>query len=53
MSRAIDETGYTQPFYKDLVAARGDITGYHFNPVTKWVVHSNGDVLINDDAKGW
>lgn len=53
MSRAIDETGYVQPFFKDLVAVRGDVTGYHFNPVTKWVVHNNGDVFINEDAKGW
>ncbi|MEJ1242154.1 sulfite dehydrogenase [Chryseolinea sp. T2] len=53
MSRAIDETGYIQPFFKDLVDVRGDVTGYHFNPITKWVVHNNGDVFINEDAKGW
>src|SRR5690606_12711040 len=36
MSRAVDETGYVQPFLKQLLAARGGNSGYHFNPVTAW-----------------
>jgi sulfane dehydrogenase subunit SoxC len=52
MSRAIDETGYIQPFYQDLIAARGNGGGYHFNPVTKWVILRNGDVNLKPEVKG-
>jgi sulfane dehydrogenase subunit SoxC len=52
MSRAIDETGYIQPFYEQLLQARGGIGGYHFNPVTRWVVQKNGEVYLRPDAKG-
>jgi sulfane dehydrogenase subunit SoxC len=52
MSRAIDETGYIQPFYEQLLQARGGAGGYHFNPVTRWVVQKNGEVYLRPDAKG-
>lgn len=45
MSRAIDETGYVQPAYQDLVDARGSKGGYHFNPVTVWNVQRSGKVI--------
>ncbi|RDC64253.1 sulfite dehydrogenase [Adhaeribacter pallidiroseus] len=46
MSRAVDETGYTQPTFSQLVAARGDNKGgYHFNPITTWLIQRDGQVL--------
>jgi sulfane dehydrogenase subunit SoxC len=45
MSRAIDETGYTQPTLKQLINARGNDPGYHFNPVTGWIIKRDGEVL--------
>ena len=33
MSRATDETGYVQPTYEVLLAARGPNTAYHFNNI--------------------
>jgi sulfane dehydrogenase subunit SoxC len=48
-SRAIDETGYVQPSPKVLRQARGADSGYHFNPVTGWVLKNDGRVLFNDD----
>ncbi len=49
MSRAIDETGYTQPTYKQLVSARGPGGGYHYNPVTAWNLTRDGRVLLVPD----
>ncbi len=46
MSRAVDETGYVQPFLKQLLAARGGNMGYHFNPVTAWAIERDGRVLF-------
>lgn len=46
MSRAVDETGYVQPFLKQLLAARGGNIGYHFNPITAWFLHQDGQVLF-------
>lgn len=46
MSRAVDETGYVQPFLKQLLAARGGNMGYHFNPVTAWYLQRDGQVLF-------
>jgi sulfane dehydrogenase subunit SoxC len=46
MSRLVDETGYTQPFLKDLREARGGHMGYHYNPVTAWYIQSDGQVLF-------
>lgn len=48
MSRAIDETGYVQPFYKDLAASRESKGGYHFNPITSWRVRRDGKVLLGE-----
>lgn len=48
-SRAVDETGYVQPTLKQLRTARGAAGGYHFNPVTGWVLKNDGRVLFNDD----
>jgi sulfane dehydrogenase subunit SoxC len=50
LSRATDETGYTQPTLKQLLDARGkDMTGYHLNPVTSWVINSDGTVLFKPE----
>jgi sulfane dehydrogenase subunit SoxC len=50
MSRATDETGYTQPTLQQLIAARGmDMGGYHLNPVTAWVVQRDGKVLFRPE----
>ncbi|GGM89696.1 sulfite dehydrogenase [Dyadobacter beijingensis] len=46
MSRTVDETGYVQPFLKQLMAARGGNMGYHFNPVTAWYLQKDGQVLF-------
>lgn len=49
MSRAVDETGYYQPSYSELVAARESKGGYHFNPITAWEIKNDGSVcLVND-----
>jgi sulfane dehydrogenase subunit SoxC len=45
-SRVTDETGYVQPTYQQLLAARGpDMGGYHLNPITWWQVKADGRVL--------
>ncbi len=46
MSRAVDDTGYVQPGYEELAAARDSKGGYHFNPVTSWSVQRNGKVML-------
>jgi sulfane dehydrogenase subunit SoxC len=46
MSRAIDETGYVQPTYKELAAARESKGGYHFNPVVGWRIPPSGKVVL-------
>lgn len=50
MSRAIDETGYVQPTWKQLVEARGPGFGhYHINSIMRWHVASDGSMTyIND-----
>jgi len=51
LSRAVDETGYTQPRLKQLVDARGtDLGGYHLNPVTAWQIKNDGSVLFKPEA---
>ncbi|MDQ1090392.1 sulfite dehydrogenase [Siphonobacter sp. SORGH_AS_1065] len=47
-SRVTDETGYQQPTYKALAAARGSKGGYHFNPITGWVLKPDGRVLLSN-----
>jgi len=50
LSRAVDETGYTQPSLKQLVDARGnDLGGYHLNPVTSWQIKPDGSVLFKPE----
>lgn len=49
LSRAVDETGYTQPTLAQLVEARGSSGGYHFNPVTAWQIKSDGKVLFKPE----
>ncbi|MBI4888206.1 MAG: sulfite dehydrogenase [Acidobacteria bacterium] len=46
LSRAVDETGYVQPEWPALVAARGRRTRYHLNPVTGWRLGADGRVLF-------
>jgi len=46
MSRAVDETGYTQPTYRQLVAARGPRTAYHQNNIRPWKVARDGAVTF-------
>jgi sulfane dehydrogenase subunit SoxC len=50
LSRATDETGYTQPTLQQLVDARGaDMGGYHLNPITAWVIKRDGSVLFKPE----
>jgi sulfane dehydrogenase subunit SoxC len=43
-SRAIDETGYVQPTYRQLRAVRGARSIYHNNAVQSWLVQESGEV---------
>jgi sulfane dehydrogenase subunit SoxC len=43
-SRATDETGYSQPTYEVLLAARGPSTAYHFNNIRAWKILADGTV---------
>lgn len=43
-SRCIDETGYTQPTYDELVAARGTRSQYHYNGIKVWYVKQDGSI---------
>jgi sulfane dehydrogenase subunit SoxC len=44
VSRATDETGYTQPTREDFLAVRGADTRYHFNHLRAWNVSPDGSV---------
>ncbi|GAA0886303.1 sulfite dehydrogenase [Sphingobacterium siyangense subsp. cladoniae] len=48
LSKAIDETGYIQPTYNQLVKARESKSGYHFNPVVGWDIEKTGEVFLAD-----
>jgi sulfane dehydrogenase subunit SoxC len=50
MSRAVDETGYTQPTLAEFRGRRGAGTDYHFNYVRAWVVEPDGSVFFGGDA---
>jgi sulfane dehydrogenase subunit SoxC len=51
MSRAVDETGYVQPTTAELIAARGPgSVPYHLNPITAWVIRSDGTVVYRQEA---
>jgi sulfane dehydrogenase subunit SoxC len=43
-SRATDDTGYVQPSYKQLRAARGSRSIYHNNAIQTWLVQEGGEV---------
>jgi len=43
-SRAIDETGYVQPTYRQLRAVRGKGSIYHNNAIQSWLVEDSGEV---------
>ncbi len=43
-SRATDETGYTQPTWRQNLRARGAASIYHNNSITTWQVASSGEV---------
>jgi sulfane dehydrogenase subunit SoxC len=43
-SRAVDETGYVQPTYRQLRAVRGTRSIYHNNAVQTWLVQESGEV---------
>lgn len=43
-SRAMDETGYVQPTYKQLRAVRGTRSIYHNNAIQSWLLQENGEV---------
>jgi sulfane dehydrogenase subunit SoxC len=46
MSRATDETGYSQPTLDVLMKARGPQTQYHFNQIRAWRVAADGVVTF-------
>jgi sulfane dehydrogenase subunit SoxC len=43
-SRAVDETGYVQPTYRQLKAVRGSRSIYHNNAIQTWLVQESGEV---------
>ena len=49
LSRATDETGYTQPSLKELIDVRGIATTYHYNHVRAWTIAADGTVLFDVD----
>ena len=46
LSRATDETGYTQPTFAAFRAARGPGTDYHYNAIRGWRVAADGQVVF-------
>jgi sulfane dehydrogenase subunit SoxC len=47
LSRATDDTGYTQPTREALAHERGIGTLYHWNPIYGWKVKDNGRVFFH------
>ena len=43
-SRAVDETGYVQPTYRQLREVRGTRSIYHNNAIQSWLVQESGEV---------
>ena len=43
-SRAIDETGYVQPSFAELLAVRGENSFYHNNAIQPWRIDAQGQV---------
>jgi sulfane dehydrogenase subunit SoxC len=50
MSRATDETGYSQPTRAELLAVRGPGTAYHFNNIRAWKIAADGSVTLATGA---
>ena len=50
LSRATDDTGYTQPTRKRLLEVRGFGTDYHFNHITGCRVRADGRVLFHGET---
>ena len=48
LSKVIDDTGYVQPTYNQLVEARDSKGGYHFNPIVGWDIEKSGKVFLAD-----
>lgn len=46
MSRAMDETGYVQPWAHEVYADRGEFTSYHYNNVRAWHIDTAGAVTF-------
>ena len=44
LSRAVDETGYTQPEMSAIQKVRGRRTRYHQNPITGWTIGADGRI---------
>jgi sulfane dehydrogenase subunit SoxC len=49
MSRAVDETGYTQPTLAEFRDKRGPGTDYHYNYIRSWVVEPDGQMFFGAD----
>jgi len=43
-SRAVDETGYVQPTFAELLAVRGENSFYHNNAIQPWRIDAQGQV---------
>ena len=43
-SRAVDETGYVQPTFAELLAVRGENSFYHNNAIQPWRIDTQGQV---------
>ncbi|MGH7655776.1 MAG: sulfite dehydrogenase [Gemmatimonadaceae bacterium] len=50
LSRATDETGYTQPTRSELIKVRGVGTDYHFNQIYGWTVKPDGQVFYHGET---
>ena len=50
MSRAVDETGYTQPTLEEFRTKRGAGTDYHFNYIRSWIVETDGQMFYGADV---
>ena len=44
-SRVVDETGYVQPAFEQLVGERGVNSFYHNNAIQPWRVADSGEVV--------
>ena len=50
MSRALDETGATQPTLAEFKAKRGVGTDYHYSYIRAWIVEPDGQVFFGADV---